>query len=236
VKPLAQQPGLTEQVYARLLGEICEGALAPGTHLIQETLAAQLGVSRQPVQQALAILKSDGLLIELGKRGLFVAPLDVTLMQHHYEIRAALDGLAANRAAARAKTSKTLAADFKREGAALIANGEAAIPKGRVADLVRCDVAFHAYIYAFSGNPLLATTAEPHWRHLRRIMSAVLRHAEPPREIWRQHADILRAIIGGDSARAEQLAIDHVTRAAARLADALATLPPSEAPRERAAR
>lgn len=222
MKPLKPQIGLTEQVYQALLDEICGGKLTPGTHLVQEQLAADLGVSRQPIQQALAMLRNDGLLQELGKRGLFVAPLDLAEIHHHYEIRAALDGLAARRAAERCVASKQLAAEAKEDGASRIAAGKAAIAKASIPQMIASDLAFHTFIYEISGNPLLAPTAALHWRQLRRVMGEVLRKAEPPENIWRQHAAILDAIVRGDAERAEAEAIAHVATAAARLERALA--------------
>lgn len=221
MKPLKPQIGLTEQVYQALLDEICGGKLTPGKHLVQEQLAADLGVSRQPIQQALALLKNDGLLQELGKRGLFVAPLDLAEIHRHYEIRAALDGLAARRAAERCAGSKQLAAEVEDGGAAKIAAGRSAIAKASISQMVASDLAFHAFIYEMSGNPLLAPTAALHWRQLRRVMGEVLRKAEPPESIWRQHAAILDAIVRGDAERAEAEAIAHVETAAARLERAL---------------
>jgi DNA-binding GntR family transcriptional regulator len=229
MKPLTARPGLTEQVYQSLLDEICEGRLVAGTHLVQEDLAADLGVSRQPVQQALAMLKNDGLVHEQGKRGLSVAPLDAASMRHHYEIRAALDGLAARRAAERAALSRDVRTEIEREGAAILSEGRRAIARDSIADMIRADTAFHDFIYRASGNPLLAPTAALHWRQLRRVMGEVLRHAEPPEMIWRQHADILAAITRGEPERAEVAAIVHVRTAAERLERTLSPPPPSRA-------
>src|SRR6266852_139823 len=92
-------PDLTEQVYQRLLHAICDGELAPGARLTQEDLAAALGVSRQPVLQALRLLKKDGFVSDAGRRGLRVAPLEAPAITQVYEVRAVLDGLAARRAA-----------------------------------------------------------------------------------------------------------------------------------------
>ncbi len=222
MKPIALQPGLADQVYQALLDAICDGTLMPGMHLVQEQLAAKLKVSRQPIQQALALLRGEGLVQELGRRGLFVAPLDVTAMRNHYEIRAALDGLAARRAAELAASAKAIAAEIERGGLERIAAGTAAIREGDVAAMVQSDVDFHAYIYAASGNPLIAQAAELHWRYLRRVMREVLRRVEPAPAIWDQHRDILDAIVRGDPEAAEQRAITHVRRASERLAAALA--------------
>ena len=233
MKPLKQQPGLTQQVYQALLDEMSEGRLAPGAHLVQEQIATTLGVSRHPVQQALAMLRNDGLLLELGKRGLFVAPLDLKTMRHRYEIRAALDGLAARRAAERVRVAPAVAAELKRDGTAKIAAGRAAIAKGSIAAMVQSDIEFHDFICQASGNPLIAQTAAPQWRQLRRVMGEVLRHAEPPETIWRQHEDILSAIVDGNATRAEATAVAHVWKAAERLEKALTSPPPSRGSRQR---
>ena len=60
---LTPQPSLVEQAYEALLGEIADGTLAPDMHLVQELLAERYGVSRQPIQQAPLLLKTDGLVL-----------------------------------------------------------------------------------------------------------------------------------------------------------------------------
>ncbi len=201
-----------EQVYQAILDEVCDGAFAPGMHLVQEELAAKLGVSRQPVQQAMAMLKADGLVEERGARGLYVAALDLATMRHRYAIRAVLDALAA-RSAAEAG-DRAIAA----RGRKIVAEGRAAIGAQDIRSLVAADVGFHRFVYEASGNPLIAPTAEPHWRFLRRVMADVLRHAGSPAEIWDQHEAIVEAIAAGDAEAAVRLSTVHVERAAERLA------------------
>lgn len=222
MKLLPTQPSLTQQVYEAIVDEICSGNLREGSHLVQEQLAARLGVSRQPIQQAMALLKADLMVEEIGRRGLQVTPLDLDLMRHHYEIRAVLDGLAGRLAATRARDVPGAAAAMAARGRAILDRGEAAVAAGEVGEQVRADAAFHGLIYEASGNPLLARTAEPHWRFLRRAMGEVLRYAEAPRRIWRQHAAILDAIVAGDAAAAEKRAVDHDIEAAGALYAALA--------------
>jgi len=214
-------PGLAAQVYQAVLDEICDGVLSPGAHLVQEQLAERFGVSRQPIQQAMALLKADGLVEEAGKRGLRVTPLDVTLMRHHYEIRAALDGLAARCAAQRAKQNPAVAREAETRGRRFLDAGAKAVGAGVPREQIRHDEAFHMLVYELSGNPLLPRTVEAHWRFLRRVMGEVLRHAEPPGAIWRQHAEILDAITAGDADLAEARAVAHIHVAADTLADAL---------------
>ena len=78
---------------------------------------------------------------------------------------------------------------------------------------IRHDEAFQNLLYERSGDPLLAQTARMHWRFLRRVMGHVLRQAESPRTIWRQHAELFELIAAGDSTRAEALAVQALTAA-----------------------
>jgi DNA-binding GntR family transcriptional regulator len=209
-------PDLMEQVYRRLLDAICSGDLAPGARLTQEELAASLSVSRQPVLQALRLLKRDGVLIDAGRRGLAVAPLQPELIAQVYEVRAALDGLAARRAAA---------AGAKLD-AKVIARGREAARSGRVAAMIEADAAFHHLVYGASGNPLIAESTRPHWLHIQRAMGATVRVTGAPERVWDEHQAILDAINAGDAARAERLAREHCEVAgrflSARLAEARA--------------
>ena len=215
---LTPQPSLVEQAYEALLGEIADGTLAASTHLVQELLAERLGVSRQPIQQALLLLKTDGLVQDAGRRGLVVAPLDIPMMRHRYEVRAALDALAAPLAARRCAATPPVAAPTPRQGARLLAPRRAPRSGGLLKAMIAHDVAFHAFIYGASGNPMIGPTAEVHWRFLRRVMGEVLRRSGPPHSIWQQHRDILDAVAAGDAEAAEARTLNHVRSAAARLA------------------
>lgn len=218
---LETAPSLTDQIHDAIVAEICDGRLAPGTHLVQERLAERFGVSRQPIQQAMARLRADGLVEECGRRGLFVTALDPARMREHYGIRAALDGWAARAAARRIAAEPVLKGALAEEGRHIFEAARRAVAAGDVLALMRCDDAFHFLVYRASGNAMVATTAEPHWRFLRRAMVDVLREAEAPAEIWRQHGEIFAAITAGDAEAAERLAVTHVERAAALLAAVL---------------
>ena len=108
MKAIAVQPNLVEQVKNALLEEITSGKLNPGERIIQEQIAQALGVSRHPVQQALLLLKNQGVLKEASGRGLVVAPLDAEHVEDIYEMRAAIEGMACRLAA-------TLRADHARK-------------------------------------------------------------------------------------------------------------------------
>lgn len=221
MKTLNVSPSLTEQVYQAIIEEILEGRLVQGEHLVQEQLAAKLGVSRQPVQQAMALLKADGVVNEVGKRGLRVAGLDINMINGHYDIRVMLDGYAARSAAAAIGAGELDVAAFQAQVDELFIKGEKAIAAQSVRDQIHYDEALHKLIYLMSGNPVLGQMAEPNWRYLRRVMAEVLRLAEPASKIWGQHRLIVDAVMSGDEDTAARLAEDHVRDAASRLTSAL---------------
>ncbi len=200
---LSAEPDLVERVYEALLTSIAEGALAPGARLTQEELAAQLDVSRQPVLQALRLLKQEGFVVDAGKRGVMVTPIDAQSIAEVYQLRSALDALAARLAAqCRAPVDQTL-----------IAQGRKAA-RGRSVDaMIKADIAFHNALYAASGNPLIAQSANRHWAHIRRAMGAVLQSAGARDSVWDEHAAIAAAIEAGNVAEAERLTREHGERA-----------------------
>jgi DNA-binding GntR family transcriptional regulator len=203
------QPTLVEQVVNAIISEIVEGQLPSNSRLIQDELARAYGVSRQPVQQALLLLRDRGLVREAPGRGLIVSPLDIDFVRNLYEVRAMLDGLAARLAAEHGSQRA------KAEGPAFLAAGRAAVKSGSLFEQIEADMQFHAFINELSGNKLIGETTAPHWPYLRRVMGEVLRDdAQMPQTILQEHVAILDAIIAGDGAEAERLSRDHISRAA----------------------
>src|SRR5690606_39506175 len=135
-------PDLVDQVYRGLLDAICNGALAPGERLAQEDIAQRMDVSRQPVLQALRLLKKDGFVQDAPGRGVQVAPLDPTWVCKVYEVRGALDALAARLAAQRRF----------RIPSQLLENGRHAVYTGDVQAMIEADLAFHTAIYMAAEN------------------------------------------------------------------------------------
>lgn len=208
ISPIRLVPDLTDQVYQRLLNAICEGDLAPGARLTQEELAAKLEVSRQPVLQALRMLKKDGFVIDAGRRGLMVLPLSSQSIAHIYEVRSALDGLAARQAA----LSKT------KIDTSVISEGRKAVKGSRIVAMIDADMRFHNLIYGASGNPLIAESASHHWQHIRRAMGVALLEVGVRDAVWDEHEAIIKAVNRGDADRAERLARRHGEEAGRHLA------------------
>ena len=209
MRPIASHPTLVDQVVEAIVSEIADGTLASNARLIQDELARAYGVSRQPVQQALLLLRNDGLVREAPGRGLIVAPLDVEFVRNLYQIRTMLDGLAARLAA------QNGAERAEREGRERVARGLSAVESGSLTEQIVADMEFHAFVGELSGNPLIGETTRPHWPYLRRLMGEVLRSDEGmPSTVWDEHAAILDAIIAGNGNRAEKLSREHVSSAA----------------------
>ncbi|MEQ6248102.1 GntR family transcriptional regulator [Sulfitobacter sp. HNIBRBA3233] len=221
MQSITQAPSRAQQVYHTIRDAICDCTLEPGKHLVQEELASTLGVSRQPIQQAMLLLKNDGLVIESGGRGLFVAPLDPVEIRHRYQIRKVLDELAGRLVARQAKRSSGFRDRILREGQDLLEQGEKTRKKGNALETVGVDMEFHQFIYSQSGNPLIASTTEPHWYFLRRVMVAVLLHAERGHTVWDQHCKILDALVSGDEDESARLARQHIEGAEEALIAAL---------------
>lgn len=208
MKELVSQPKLVEQVQDAILTEITEGRLTAGERIIQEQIAQDLGVSRQPVQQALALLRNQGVLRDAPGRGLIVAPLDLVYVQNMYELRSVLEGLAFRKAA---EMNPGRARD---EGPGLILNGRRAVKSGSVAAMIAADRKFHDFICELSSNPLIAPALQTQWTNTHRVMGEVLMRDEKPRDIWDQHEAMLAEVVAGRAATAEKLARQHVMQAA----------------------
>lgn len=208
---------LIEQVYDAILDAICEGTLQPNERVTQEGLAAQLGVSRQPILQAFQILKREGFIEEHGRKGVIVTPLDPQKLVQLYQVRAALDALAARNAARLIRQNG--GGHFQSTADDLLSQGRAAALSNDTRTLVQLDMTFHQFIYEMSGNPVIAETTALHWHHIRRTMSSILQNdVRTFAGVWDEHQAILSAIFNGDEALAGRLAQQHAESAAEHLA------------------
>lgn len=208
MESLQPSPTIVEQVYRTILDAICDGRLEPGERLTQESVAQKLAVSRQPVGQALLLLKQQKFLSEAGRRGLMVAPLDRQFMRWIYELRLGIEPLAAA-LAARHATRESIA-----RGEQLIQDGQRAVRDNSIGNLIAADMQFHMYLYELSGNRLFVDLMEELWNHLRRAMREVLQHREYRKSIWVEHEQILRAIAAHDGEAAAGLVRSHLQNAA----------------------
>ena len=204
---------VVDQVYGVIRERILTGVLPRGARVHQEDVAADLGVSRTPVREALRRLAAEGLIEMRTNRGARVTDLEPDDMRQPYEARLVVEPGAARLAAqtevpeARARMRKALEAQRR------------AIP-----DVPRTFAAnreFHIALAAASGNTFLLQFIEHLW--VARIGEAIYEHqAESPERMSLdadEHEAILTAIESGDARRAESLTRKHI-------ADAMKRMPP----------
>ncbi|MFM7482780.1 MAG: GntR family transcriptional regulator [Burkholderiaceae bacterium] len=208
MKALASQPKLVEQVHKAILSEIAEAKLKAGERIIQEQIAQALGVSRQPVQQALVLLKNQGALIEAPGRGLQVAPLNLDVIRRMYEVRAVIEGLVFRKAA------ENFPESAKKQAEKLLAAGRQAINTSSLRELISVDIAFHSLFYELADNPLICQTMASHWVTTQRVMGSVLLTPDKPRDIWDEHEAMFEFVANGEAEKAEQMARLHIVQAA----------------------
>ncbi len=212
LEPLASGTALIDQVYERLVAAIADGTLAPGQRLRQDEVAALLGVSRQPVSHALQLVKRQGLAVEHGRKGLAVAPIAAAQLRDLYQVRAALDELAARLAAARGRAG-ALERTARAEAEQALAAGLGLAADAPAGALIRADVAFHTALYRLSGNAAIEAIVAPQWPQFMRAMGAVLEVPGHRAVVWREHEAILAAVLAGEVETAARTAREHALRA-----------------------
>jgi DNA-binding GntR family transcriptional regulator len=203
-RPVARPAPLRQAVYDALAELIANGTLRPGEHLVESDLAEYLGVSRQPIREALQRLQGDGWVELRPAHGAFVhAPTQEEVVQV-LEVRSALEAYAAHGAAQRAT-----AADIAglRE---LQATAEATLAVGDQAGLIDAYAAFHGSVVAISGNMVLAGLIAQVQRRARWYCLPV---ARPWPQARAEHAGLITAIADGDAERAQRLMRQHTEQA-----------------------
>jgi DNA-binding GntR family transcriptional regulator len=217
-----ERRALVDKLAATLQARVLSGELPMGARLRQEALAEEFGVSRTPVREALRKLQANGLVELRPHRGALVRGLSSREIQDAYEVRAELEGLAAELAALHvrqedidllheAQTEFRTALDE-----AVAARERGAEPSEEVsARWGRANDLFHQAVQHAAGNAVLASTLSHLHRSFPRDLSrTVLRDSTTLlHENVREHGEILAAIERHDSVAARTLMVEHVRRA-----------------------
>jgi len=202
-----QVTSVVERAYSALRERILSGDLEHHAKLRQEDLAAQLGISRTPVREALGRLAADGLVELLPNRGARVADITPDDMRCAYEARLVIEPPAAALAAAR-RDGEALA-----RMRAAIAEHRSATRDVRVAFAANRD--FHLALVAGSGNAFLLRFVEHLWA--RRLGLRIYEAQRSSRDLIaldaEQHEGIADAVQRGDAQRAERRTREHIAGA-----------------------
>lgn len=205
-----------DQTLSGLRSAILTGALPPGTRLLQVDLAAQMGVSRMPIRQALLALEREGLVRTDRWRGTIVAPLDADFIRDMYAFRVIVERHVAETLSQRSDFDS--APVWK-----VIAAGRRAIASGDINAAIEQDLRFHTMLYDGVGNQVLSSVMHSQWAHMRRVMAVTLTVPKMRTRVWDEHASILDAIDAHDPARAAGEAEAHLQAAGATMVEQLAT-------------
>lgn len=192
---------LRDQVRTALQERIAQGTLRPGDRVFEQDIADEFGVSRVPVREAIRMLQSDGLVeVRDRRRGVFVRSLDRRELEELFDVREALEALAARLAAGRdSADAVTRMGEYARTARACL---DAEDTEG----MSRANSAFHDELVALSGNNLLASMLEP----LHGRLAWMFRLNLEPERVCGEHEALLAAITDGDTERAAELARTHV--------------------------
>jgi DNA-binding GntR family transcriptional regulator len=204
IRPLARPVPLRQSAYDTLIDLIVSAELRPGQHLVETDLARQLGVSRQPVREALHRLEAEGWVDLRPSQGAFVhVPTDQEV-DELLDVRELLEAETARLAARAADTDKS------KRLRAIWDEGHAAAEADDVARAVAANNGFHAEIAAVAGNSVLADLAGIVGRRVRwyyRLVAPARSHGS-----WAEHAELMDAIVAGDEERATLIARKHTER------------------------
>ena len=194
-------------VYDRLKDAIITGTLRPLERISENKVAADFGLSRTPVRQALQRLEAEGLIQVVPKRGSFVSRPTVEDILEIYQIRTPLEAVCARVAAERIEESQLALLDR-------LVRVEQARGPGRAADRsLRAAAQFHAVIYGCSRNQRMATLLVDLQNQVHRVRVLWPSTVTRLNDTWSEHAAIVEALRARDGAAAERLMIEHLEKA-----------------------
>ena len=194
-------------VYDRLKDAIITGTLRPLERISENKVAADFGLSRTPVRQALQRLEAEGLIQVVPKRGSFVSRPTVEDILEIYQIRTPLEAACARVAAERIEESQIALLDR-------LVRVEQARGPGRAPDRsLRAAAQFHAVIYGCSRNQRMATLLVDLQNQVHRVRVLWPSTVTRLNDTWSEHAAIVEALRARDGAAAERLMIEHLEKA-----------------------
>lgn len=194
-----------DAVYEFIRDAVVAGSLAPGEKLVQEQLAAELGVSRTPVREALTALSREGLVQAVHGSGYVVNGLSAEEITEVGQVRQRLEAMALEQACGRLTPLQKLYVDAAIEEMVAADPADAALQF----DLNR---RFHQAMIAPCGNRFLLTLLDQLWDHPvnRRITRSYIQGDDDVTTMIQEHRAILRASLDGDLPALLALATEHM--------------------------
>jgi len=216
---------LVDQLAAKLRSRVLNGEIEVGSRLRQESLAAEFGVSRTPVREALRQLQAGGIVELQPHRGAIVRGPTPREIRDAYEVRAELEGLAAELAATRITDAQLHELSdserhFRRAIAGLVEDGGASEADAN-GEWTRANDMFHRVIQEAAGNERLTAIVHDLHRAFPRGLtwSALSGSSALLKQNVDEHHAILAAIEQRDPSEARRRMVAHVRHAGELVAD-----------------
>lgn len=206
IKLDSYQP-LREVVAETLRDAIIQGTLKPGERLMETQLAEELGVSRTPVREAIRKLELEGFVVMIPRRGTYVAGLSIKDINEVFEIRTALDVLAAGLAAERITDE-----ELEEMERLLVQIGEF-IDTDDIHKIVEADAEFHDILYRASRNDRLSGIINNLREQFTRFRSISMAYPGRLQNTLDEHRRLVEAIAQRRVEVAQQVAREHMENA-----------------------
>jgi DNA-binding GntR family transcriptional regulator len=195
---------ISERAYAELRERIVTLRLAPGTVLREDELMRTLDIGRTPLREAIKRLVLENLVAVQPRSATYVTSVDASDIVHISEVRAELEGQAAELAARR------LDDDLRARAEALLERVRTLDRAAGGDELMHVDEQIHRLAWEGSRNPYLIETLERYFALSLRVWHVVLDRVPGLGGAVLDHARLLEAILAGDPARARALMREHV--------------------------
>ncbi len=198
---------LREIVFESLREAIIGGVLKPGERMMEIQLAEEMGVSRTPVREAIRKLELEGFVVMIPRKGAYVAGISLKDINDVFEIRAALEGLAAGLAAERMTEE-----ELEQMERLLVRKAEI-IENNDLESIVEVDTDFHATLYKASRNERLIQILNNLREQIQRFRTTSLAVPGRMKDALEEHRKMVEALSERNVTLAQSLATEHIENA-----------------------
>lgn len=204
VSSLTDNNSLRAQVFGEIEKAILNGVFQAGDSLIEGKLSAELGVSRTPVREALRQLELEGLVKTIPNKGAIVIGVSQKDIEDIYNIRMAIESLAAR------WTAENITVDELEKLKEVVELQEYYVEKGDAIQIWQLDTKFHEIIFASCRSRILMHTLSSFHHFIQKARELSFKTSGRPSLAVQEHRDILEALQKHDSEAAAFLTSEHV--------------------------
>jgi DNA-binding GntR family transcriptional regulator len=207
---------LVDRAYEKVRRRILDNEYQPAQQVLEHELAADLGMSRTPVREALVRLQNEGFVQLIPRHGMRIVPLSLADLRDMYEVLTALEITAVERLT-RAERSAEALAPLEQA----LDDMDQALKDGNVIIWVQADERFHRTLIELSGNARLASMAFSLWEQGHRARMTTVRLRTSLKQSNQEHRALVDAIRRGDLETARAQHIEHRGRTSREIVELL---------------